>query len=390
MANKKNRIKDNVDRQSWQPQKLDKRNLAGRIKKLVRSGAQVNDQYLSQLEELFLLRNPRYRFIKEYHKDFKGFVERHAAGAPLFERGNWFYFPWLKQVVHYLPENMHLEMRTGRNKFLITVAEQDKFYNAKVGIMGMSVGSHVALTMAMTGGARHIRLADPDIISGPNLNRVRTGLNNVGLRKTYYVGREIMAMNPYSKIEVYSDGITDGNIKDFIEGLDLLVEEMDNPYFKFRAREIARKSGIPVIMAADNGDGSIVDVERFDSNRKLPVLHGIFGKKTSADFKNIPPMEIPRTIAKIAGANIADLRMLDSVLQVGKTIYSWPQLGTAATTCGVALTYLARNVILKNNIASGRYEVNMDQIFIRNFNSPTQMKARDAKRKKYLKMMGLG
>lgn len=388
-ANKSKFIKDNVDRQSWQPQKLNGRNLLSRIKKFARAGTRINDQYLAQLEELFLLRNPRYRFEKEYQKNFHSFVERYAAGSLLYERGNWFLFPWLNQIVHYLPEDMHQEMRTGRNRFLITPEEQQKFYNAKVGILGMSVGSHVALTMAMIGGARHIRLADPDIISGPNLNRMRTGVHNVGLNKTYYVAREIMAMNPYSKIEVYSEGITDANAERFISGLDLLVEEMDNSYFKIKAREIARKNRIPVIMAADNGDGSIVDIERYDLNRKLPLLHGIIGKMTSADFKNIPPAEVPRTIAKIAGANIADLRMLDSVLQVGRTIYSWPQLGTAASMCGVALTYLGRKVILRDSIDSGRYEVNLDQIFIRNFNTPVQKKLRENKRRGYLKAMGL-
>ncbi len=47
----------------------------------------------------------------------------------------------------------------------------------------MSVGSHVALTLAMTGGARKISIADPDIVSGSNLNRIRSGFDTVGVSK---------------------------------------------------------------------------------------------------------------------------------------------------------------------------------------------------------------
>ncbi len=57
-------------------------------------------------------------------------------------------------------------------------------------------------------------------------------------------------------------------------------------------------------------------------------------------------------------------RMLQSVPEVGKSIYSWPQLGTAANLCGSVLAYLARRVILKApNVVSGRHEVSLDAIF---------------------------
>lgn len=342
----------------------------------------IVDQLERNLEELFLLRNPKHRFDKNFAEPLAVFQKAHS------EVGEWFYFPWLNTAVKYLPEAMHQELRTGRNRFLITETEQKKYYDAVIGVLGMSVGSHVALTIAMTGGARHIKLADPDTISGDNLNRIRTGFQNVGTKKVIAVAREIALMNPYAEIEVFEEGLTEENMDEFLNNLDVLVEEMDNPYLKVKVRFEARAKHIPVIMAADNGDGIITDIERFDIEPERKILHGILGDMTPEDFKSIPPQELPRTMAKIAGANIAAIRMLESVLEVGKTIYSWPQLGTAATMCGSVLSYLARRVALRDpKIKSGRYEVNPDAIFEDGFSSEAQKEERQKKREEILKKL---
>ncbi|GAC1413604.1 MAG: hypothetical protein NVSMB66_5830 [Candidatus Doudnabacteria bacterium] len=384
-------LKEKVDRESWKPLRLDKKNLKKDLEKYQKQGAGLVDQYSDLIEESFLLENPEYRFNKDYQQHYQQFLKKHFGLNDPFLAGNWFYYPWLNQLVHFLPENMHFRLRTGRNRFLINAAEQEKFYNSSVGVMGMSVGSHVALTLVMTGGARHIKLADPDIISGSNLNRIRTGFQNVGIGKMILVARQIMEINPYAKVELFNSGVTDENIEKFLlhPKLDLIVEEMDNPYLKLKTRYIAKPNGIPVIMAADNADSIIVDIERFDLNKNTPILHGILGKMTPEDVKHVKPMDLPRTIAKMAGANIADLKMIESVMEVGKTIYSWPQLGNAATLCGAVLTYLGRKVLLKEELKSGRYEVNLDSVFVPSFMSSAKVSKRDKKRKGYLKKMGL-
>jgi hypothetical protein len=56
--------------------------------------------------------------------------------------------------------------------------------------------------------------------------------------------------------------------------------------------------------------------------------------------------------------------MLRSLLEVGKTIYSWPQLGNAATLCGAVAAYLAKEIILKNKeIKSCRVLINIEKFF---------------------------
>ncbi|MBI2100910.1 MAG: ThiF family adenylyltransferase [Candidatus Vogelbacteria bacterium] len=325
-----------------------------------RPGLQVIDQTRANLEELFLLRHPQYRFDKNYQEPLFDFLKTYDQ--PDF--GSWFYFPWLDSLTRYLPESLHLELRTGRNKNLITAVEQHRFYYSTVAILGLSVGSHAAAVIAMTGGARHLKLADPDNLSGDNLNRIRTSFQNVGIKKTLVAARQIFEINPYSEIELYLEGINDRNADQILDGNDVIIEETDDPYWKLRTRELARERRLPVLMGTDNGDGAIVDIERYDLNQETLILNGLIGDLTAASLKNMPPEDLPKIAAKIAGANLVVPRMLASVAAVGKTLYSWPQLGTAANMCGSLIATLSRRIIIGDkNIQSGRYTVNPDKIY---------------------------
>lgn len=350
-------LKDNFDRITWQPIKIKKD--LGKLEKQY-PGLKVVDCFDVFVEELFLLRNPKYRFDKNYSDALSVFRKEFT------DKGNWFYFPWLNVVIHYLSEDNHLELRTGRNRNLITETEQNKYYNSHVAIFGMSVGSHVALTVTMTGGAKYLHLADMDTISGSNLNRIRAGFSQIDVPKVKAVARQIFEINPYAEIVIHEEGVTEENLEKIVNGkekLDLIIEEMDNPFFKIRVREIARPQGVPVIMAADNGDGVNVDVERYDLDRLTPILHGIIPNIKSDIFKNTNQRELVGIIAKMAGAEYAGERMLQSVSEVGKSLYSWPQLGTAATMCGSVLANLGRRIILGEDTKTGRYIVNETEMF---------------------------
>ena len=354
-------IAEKIDRNSWQPIKIDSIKLEELIN--IHKEVVIVDQYKNQLEELFLLRNPKFRFNKNYKNDLELFINEQYVKDPI-AAGNWFYYPWINALIHFLPDELHQEIRTGRNKYLITEEEQETYYSAKIGILGMSVGSHIANTIAMTGGAKNIKLADPDTISGDNLNRIRIGFQNVGVNKAIIVARQIYEINPYALVEIFKDGLSEANIESFLGDLNVLIEEMDNPFLKLRVRELAREKRIPVVMGTDNGDGVIVDIERYDINPNNQILNGLIGNLAAEELKQLSPKDLPRVAARNAGANLAVPRMLESVPEVGRTIYSWPQLGTAANMCGTVVAYLARRIALRaSNIKSGRYQVNLDSIF---------------------------
>ena len=109
-------LPEKIDRDTWQPV------VVGDFDKFVADHPEVSiiDRYEDQIEELFLLRNPKYRFNTDYKDELEIFVKDHVNGLGLKDKGNWFFYPWLNNIIHLLPEEMYFEMRTGRNKNLIT------------------------------------------------------------------------------------------------------------------------------------------------------------------------------------------------------------------------------------------------------------------------------
>lgn len=350
---------------------------------------QTIDQYPILLEELFLIRTPHTKFVKDYQKELAGFTEKYLAERKIEEVGEWFFFPWNKLLVHYLPDNEHQEIRTARNKNIITDEEQNKFYNYRVAIAGMSVGSHPALTIGMMGGCRSMKLADPDTLGPANLNRLRYDFTKIGEAKVDIVTQTLWQVNPYGNYLAFPEGVTDKNLSSFLDDVDVLVEEVDNLEMKIKLRLAARERGIPVVMATDNGDGVIVDIERYDLDPKLELFNGAAGNLTLEEFKQMKPTDLPKLATKIAGKDIVAIRMLDSIMEVGKTLYSWPQLGDAATLAGVAVAYVVKRLALGEPVKVGKLEVNLDQIFDPEYDLPENKKSRGACRANFSKAIGL-
>lgn len=357
----------------------------------VYSSAIVRDSIDVQIEELFLIRNPQFKFAPHTPSQLKEFADTLLNGSDASQYGNWIYFPWNNTIAHFLPENEWFELRTARNKDLITADEQRKFYDATIGIAGLSVGSHVALTIAMMGGAKRMVLADPDVVGPSNLNRVRADALTIGENKAVIAARAIYQINPYADLLVLTDGVNEVDMTEFFDTtpLNLLIEETDKLSLKIGLREGARKRKIPVIMGTDNGDGIILDVERYDLHPELQLFNGVIGDISLESFRNFPPHELPKLATRIAGAELAQPRMKDSILRVGKTLYSWPQLGDAATLCGVALAFIARRITNGMPTREGKYAVNLEQIIDPTYDSEATKKEHDAHHAAFMSTIGL-
>ncbi|MDB5238467.1 MAG: ThiF protein [Candidatus Kaiserbacteria bacterium] len=347
----------------------------------------VVDQYQELLTDLCEIRNPPFKFKREHAEETAAFIVSYTQGRPLETCGQWVYFPWNSTLAHYLPEEEHQEIRTARNRNIITKEEQEKLYGICVAYAGLSVGSHGLTTFALMGGAKHVKIADPDTVSPSNLNRIRQDFLAVGRKKTDLALEYIYQLNPYATVEVYDSGVTDANIAAFFEGADVLVEETDNLEMKIRLRLEARSRGIPVIMATDNGDNIIFEAERFDLDKTALLFNGAVGDITLEEFKTFPPQELPKLATKIAGPAFVTERMMSSLLEVGKTIYSWPQLGDAATLSGVAIAYALKRLALGQPLSESKREISLDAILDPEFEA--RHDAREAARAQFLKTIGL-
>ncbi|EPR74712.1 putative molybdopterin biosynthesis protein MoeY [Winogradskyella psychrotolerans RS-3] len=87
--------------------------------------------------------------------------------------------------------------------------------NKIIGIIGLSVGQSVAISLAMERCFGELRIADFDTLDLSNMNRIRTGVYNIGLKKSWIVAREIAEIDPYLKVTLYNEGIIEDNINDF-------------------------------------------------------------------------------------------------------------------------------------------------------------------------------
>jgi molybdopterin/thiamine biosynthesis adenylyltransferase len=335
-------------------------------KRMVKKYEQVVDLYDEQLRELCAVRNPGLRtnpkMLREKQTEF---ISKHFGKRKSEECGAWFFFPWLGTYVHYLESELHEELRTARNKNLITIDEQLAFHNFPIAVAGLSVGSHAALSIVLQGGGSDLRLTDPDIISGSNLNRIRTGFQSVGQKKTSVAAREIYTMNPYAKLQLYPSGLSQANIKKFLthpKPVGVVIEETDDLELKISIRIEAKKLRIPVIMAADNGDGVILDVERYDLDPDTPMLQGRAEGITPEMIRKATPAEFADILTKVIDPSAVVPRMRSSVGEVGKTLYSWPQLGGAAQMAGVVLAYAARMIATGQSLKSGRTIISLENI----------------------------
>ncbi len=324
----------------------------------------VSDDYREQLLELFQITHPSIVYSPDFQEKFLNYITELEKEAPLEEHGVWAYFPWNHSVSHILEENDFHKVRTARNKNLITEAEQDKFYNSTFGFAGLSVGSNIIIAIVLSGGARKMKIVDNDILSLSNTNRIVTSVECLGLRKTEMIGRQIYAINPYTQIEFIHDWLHEDNIENFFEGLDIMVEEIDAFHIKYLAREQCRKRKIPLIMATDNGDNGMIDVERYDLDQTIPAFHGRIGEVDYDKLKGLQKFEIGKLITSYVGAENVTERMRGSLLELGKTLVSWPQLGNAALLNAAAMSYVARKILNGEPVYDNRITLSLDALCI--------------------------
>ena len=353
-------------------QKVESLFKAGNVKSVI-------DDFAEQLKELYAIQNPTLVYTKDFKNSFKDCLEKLSQKAPLWKQGKWVYYPWLYNIVHILDRENFQVVRTARNRYLIDPVEQKKFFEATIGIAGLSVGNSVALALAMQGGGGKIKLADFDSLALTNTNRIRVGVENLGLKKVEIAARQMYVINPYMDIELFPEGLNEQNIDKFFGNpkLDVVVDEIDNMAIKLLIRQYAKKYKIAVAMGADNGDNAIIDIERYDLDQNIEPFHNRLGAITFEQLSSLDKFGIGRTITQFLGPENITERMLYSLAEMGKSIVSWPQLGGAALLNGIAVAYCLRKIINKQPVINNRSLIVLDGLLDPEYNNPENTKRRN-------------
>jgi hypothetical protein len=287
-----------------------------------------------------------------------------AAGGARFACGAWCYYPWRRTVIHLLDRERFLAVRTNRNRDKITTAEQALLGQKRIGVVGLSVGSAAALVLAQEGLCGELRIADFDTIELSNLNRMRASLLHLGESKAHVAARELAEIDPYLKVRVFPEGVTEGNLERFLlDGgpLDMLVEECDMLPIKLRVREAARRHGIPVLM--DTNDRGLLDIERFDREPERPLLHGLLGAYTATSAQTLDAAARRELFfAFFDGEDQLSPRLRESMRRIGKDLVSFPQLASDVHLGAALVAHAVREILLGRLVSSGRHRVDLQEL----------------------------
>lgn len=320
----------------------------------------IHDKIFDQLKELIKCQNPS---LKISENEYQKLIDQHINEGDIYEYGVWVYYPWNQRLVHLLDNDEFIEVRTNRNQYKITKQERNLLSKKKIGIIGLSVGQSIALTLAMERSCGELRLADFDTLELSNLNRIRTGVFNLGESKVVIAAREIAEIDPYLNVSCFFEGLTEDNLNDFFlknGKLDLLVDECDGLDMKIISRYKARDLKIPVIM--DTSDRGMLDVERFDLEPNRSLLHGTTSNINPKNIKELSNEDKIPVILQMLGAENISLRGKVSMVEVQQTINTWPQLASSVTLGGAVATDVCRRILLDQFKSSGRYYIDLEEL----------------------------
>lgn len=270
------------------------------------------------------------------------------------------FYPWKNTLVKLLNKEKFRWVRTNRNKNKITEQEQQVLFGKTVGVVGLSVGNSVAVTLAMESAAGKIVLADFDSLELSNLNRIRASIFDINLPKVVITARQIAEIDPYIDVEVFQDGVTDENISSITANLDLIVEVCDAVDVKIQLRKLAKTRRIPLLM--DTNDRGMIDIERYDLDGTLPIFLGRESENVLDNIRGLNPQERMAVLMKLMDGHLLSDRLKASMGEIGKTISTWPQLASSVMLGGGITTIVARKILLGESVPHGRYYVDVEDI----------------------------
>lgn len=352
-----------LDAASWQPRVVaaEAPDTPDVLRALAAGGGigSVHDGIGGQLAELCEIRHPDE---DPTPAQIASLVEAHLAGRDPERYGSWIHYPWSGRLVHLLPEDEFRELRTNRNRNKITEDEQARLSSLRIGVVGLSVGRATAVTLALEGVGGELRLADFDRVSLSNLNRLAAGVHEIGFSKAVLAARQVAEIDPYLRIALFPEGITDENLDRFLAGpapLDLVFEECDDLFAKIRVRERAKALRIPVLM--ETNDRGLLDVERFDREPERPLFHGRCGALDAETVRGLSTKEKVPIVLRILGEDLSP-RAAASLVEVRSSLRSWPQLASGVALGAALNVEAARRIALGGFTASGRFRVDLEEM----------------------------
>jgi adenylyltransferase/sulfurtransferase len=191
---------------------------------------------------------------------------------------------------------------------------QKRLKESHVVVAGLGgLGSPASIYLACA-GVGHITIVDCDFVELSNLNRQILHYDeDIGEKKSISAGRKLARLNPSIEITPLFERITEENVRDLIEGANVVIDGMDNFETRFILNSACVAEEIPFIHGAIHG--------------LLGEITTIIPKKTpcyACIFPKVPKQKTPFPVFGVTPALIA-------ILQVTETIKLLAGFGTPLT-----------------------------------------------------------
>ncbi len=141
-----------------------------------------------------------------------------------------------------------------RNYEFFGEESMEKIKKSFVCVVGLGgVGSHAVMTLIRS-GVQKIRVIDYDIITLSSLNRHAFAMReDVGLFKTKVIKSYCNKIFPLTEIEDIDDAITDDTKDKYLQGVDYVIDCIDDLNNKCSLLRFCSEKGIPVISSMGAG-----------------------------------------------------------------------------------------------------------------------------------------
>ena len=145
---------------------------------------------------------------------------------------------------------------------ILTRDDLDRLATKTVAVPGCGGAGFTHAESLVRMGVGRIKIADFDVFGAENIGRqFGATIHTVGRNKVDVLHERLKSINPAIVVDTF-DGVTNDNIDDFLDGVDIVCDAID--YFAITSRRllygVARERGIPVVIAGPVGFGATLHI----------------------------------------------------------------------------------------------------------------------------------
>jgi molybdopterin/thiamine biosynthesis adenylyltransferase len=238
------------------------------------------------------------------------------------------------QAVQNLTADEFYAELVSRNRRLISAGDQQRLRRADLLVAGCGSIGGAAVEPLVRLGAERFTLAEPGEYELTNLNRQRATVHDVGRNKAAVQAERAKAINPFVRIDLEQQGITDDNVRALVQRTGIIIDGVDVTTVEAIRAKVAlhteaARAGIAVVCGYDVAGLQALIV--YDYRR--PGSRPFDGRVSIHDLAGLTPVGV---LARVVPKSAIPLEILDVLQEMAAGSEDpFPQLVYTADLFGV-------------------------------------------------------